>query len=48
MPSTHAIDLLRGNAKQQLIVLGEGAAYARANEHNREIIETTGVPYLPM
>ncbi|MFE7234117.1 oxalyl-CoA decarboxylase [Streptomyces sp. NPDC002405] len=42
-----AIDLLAG-AERPLVVLGKGAAYARADEQIREFVETTGVPYLPM
>ncbi|MCL2586069.1 MAG: oxalyl-CoA decarboxylase [Streptosporangiales bacterium] len=42
-----AVDLLAG-ARKPLIVLGKGAAYARADEQVREFIETTGIPYLPM
>ena len=42
-----AIDLLRG-AKKPLIVLGKGAAYAQADAGIRELIEKTGIPYLPM
>jgi len=42
-----AIDLLRG-AKKPLIVLGKGAAYAQADAEIRALIETTGIPYLPM
>jgi oxalyl-CoA decarboxylase len=42
-----AIDLL-ANAERPLVVLGKGAAYARADERIREFIETTGVPYIPM
>jgi oxalyl-CoA decarboxylase len=42
-----ALELLAG-AKRPLIVLGKGAAYARADERIREFVETTGLPYLPM
>ncbi|MGW1005865.1 oxalyl-CoA decarboxylase [Streptomyces sp. NPDC002520] len=42
-----AIDLL-ASAERPLVVLGKGAAYARADEPVREFIETTGIPYLPM
>lgn len=44
---TRALDLLKG-AKKPLILLGKGAAYARADEDIRALIETTGIPYLPM
>ncbi|MFF2655581.1 oxalyl-CoA decarboxylase [Streptomyces sp. NPDC058045] len=42
-----AIQLLAG-AERPLIILGKGAAYARADEQIREFVEATGVPYLPM
>ena len=42
-----ALGLLRG-AKKPLIVLGKGAAYARADEALRTLVEKTGIPYLPM
>ena len=44
---TRAIDLLK-SAKRPLILLGKGAAYARADEAIRALIENTGIPYLPM
>ncbi|MGP3775280.1 oxalyl-CoA decarboxylase [Streptomyces sp. SDT5-1] len=42
-----AIDLLE-NAERPLIVLGKGAAYAQADEKIRDLIESTGIPYVPM
>jgi oxalyl-CoA decarboxylase len=42
-----ALDLLRG-AKRPLILLGKGAAYARADDAIRALVEKTGIPYLPM
>jgi oxalyl-CoA decarboxylase len=42
-----AIDLL-ASAERPLVVLGKGAAYARADAQLKEFIETTGLPYLPM
>ena len=42
-----ALDLLKG-AKQPLIILGKGAAYAQADAEIRALIEKTGIPYLPM
>jgi oxalyl-CoA decarboxylase len=42
-----ALDLL-AHAQRPLIVLGKGAAYARADQAIRSFIETTGIPYLPM
>ncbi|ORB30976.1 oxalyl-CoA decarboxylase [Mycolicibacterium parafortuitum] len=42
-----AVTLLAG-ARRPLIVLGKGAAYARADDAIRRFVETTGIPYLPM
>jgi oxalyl-CoA decarboxylase len=42
-----ALDLLKG-AKKPLILLGKGAAYARADEAIRSLVEKSGIPYLPM
>ncbi len=42
-----ALKLLAG-AKRPLIVLGKGAAYARADSEIRTLIEKTKIPYLPM
>ena len=42
-----AIDVLR-NAKRPLILLGKGAAYAQADAQIRELVEKSGIPYLPM
>ena len=42
-----AIDLL-ANAKRPLVILGKGAAYARADHEIRSFVETTGIPFLPM
>ena len=42
-----ALDVLKG-AKRPLIILGKGAAYARADAEIRAFIEKTGIPYLPM
>ena len=42
-----AIDLLK-NAKRPLIVLGKGAAYAQADEAIKELVEKSGIPYIPM
>ncbi|MFZ3599680.1 oxalyl-CoA decarboxylase [Streptomyces sp. BH104] len=42
-----AIDLLE-NAERPLIVLGKGAAYAQADDKIRNLIESTGIPYVPM
>src|SRR5688500_1076987 len=42
-----AIDLLR-SSKKPLIILGKGAAYAQCDSEIRNLIEKTGIPYLPM
>src|SRR5258706_2715996 len=42
-----ALEVLKG-AKRPLILLGKGAAYARADAEIRKLIERTGIPYLPM
>ncbi len=43
----HALDVLR-SAKRPLIVLGKGAAYAQADEQIRDLVEKSGLPYVPM
>ena len=42
-----ALDLLK-TAKRPLIILGKGASYARADDEVRTLVETSGIPYLPM
>lgn len=42
-----ALDVLK-SAKRPLIVLGKGAAYAQADEAIRTLVETSGIPYVPM
>src|SRR3982074_1181248 len=42
-----ALELLK-SARRPLIVLGKGAAYAQADADIRAMVETTGIPYLPM
>ncbi|MDD2917867.1 oxalyl-CoA decarboxylase [Rhodoferax sp.] len=42
-----ALDMLKG-AKRPLILLGKGAAYAQVDADIRALVETTGIPYLPM
>src|SRR5438309_2742998 len=42
-----ALELLKG-AKKPLIILGKGAAYAQVDREIRDLIEKTGIPYLPM
>ncbi|HUG14510.1 MAG TPA: oxalyl-CoA decarboxylase [Thermomicrobiales bacterium] len=42
-----ALDVLK-SAKRPLIILGKGAAYAQADDEIRGLVETSGIPYLPM
>jgi oxalyl-CoA decarboxylase len=42
-----ALDVLKG-AKKPLIILGKGAAYAQADDAIRTLVETSGIPFLPM
>jgi len=42
-----ALDLL-STAQRPLVILGKGAAYARADQEIRRFLETTGIPFLPM
>ncbi|MFO1223516.1 MAG: oxalyl-CoA decarboxylase [Burkholderiaceae bacterium] len=42
-----ALDLLK-SAKKPLIILGKGAAYAQVDAEIRALVETSGIPYLPM
>src|SRR5471032_2536641 len=42
-----ALELL-ASAQRPLIILGKGAAYARADDDIRAWVEQTGVPFLPM
>ena len=42
-----ALGLLK-NAKNPLIILGKGAAYAQADDAIRDLVEKSGIPYLPM
>jgi oxalyl-CoA decarboxylase len=44
---TRALDLL-ASAQRPLVILGKGAAYARADAEIRSFIETTHMPFLPM
>jgi oxalyl-CoA decarboxylase len=50
-PGPEAVDRavhLLARAERPLVVLGKGAAYARADEPIRAFVESTGIPYLPM
>ena len=42
-----ALDVLKG-AKKPLIILGKGAAYAQADDVIRQLVEKSGIPFLPM
>jgi oxalyl-CoA decarboxylase len=42
-----ALSLLHG-ADRPLIIIGKGAAYARAEDEIRRFVEQTGIPFLPM
>ena len=44
---TRALNVLR-NAERPLIILGKGAAYAQADDAIKELVEKSGMPYLPM
>lgn len=44
---TRALGVLK-SAKRPLIILGKGAAYMQADETIRELVEKSGIPYLPM
>ncbi|WP_025602533.1 oxalyl-CoA decarboxylase [Burkholderia sp. WSM2230] len=51
LPAPDAVERalkLLSTAKRPLIILGKGAAYARADGDIRALIEKTGIPYLPM
>jgi oxalyl-CoA decarboxylase len=42
-----ALDILKG-AERPLIILGKGAAYAQVDGAIRDLVEKSGIPYLPM
>ena len=42
-----ALEVLKG-AKRPLIILGKGASYVQADDTVRQLIEKSGIPYLPM
>jgi oxalyl-CoA decarboxylase len=42
-----ALDILK-SAKRPLIILGKGAAYAQADDAIRDLVERSGIPFLPM
>lgn len=43
---SRAVSALRG-AQRPLIVVGKGAAYSRAEDSLRKLVESTGIPFLP-
>ncbi|KAK4313569.1 hypothetical protein Pmani_015101 [Petrolisthes manimaculis] len=50
LANPHAISeavSLMTSAKRPLVVVGKGAAYARAEEEVRQLLEKTGLPFLP-
>ncbi|EFI51610.1 oxalyl-CoA decarboxylase [Afipia sp. 1NLS2] len=51
IPAPHAVkralDVLK-SAKRPLIILGKGASYAQVDDKIRELVEKTGIPFLPM
>ncbi len=51
IPSPESVDralTLLASAKNPLIILGKGAAYAQADNDIKTFIEKTGIPFLPM
>src|SRR5947199_5130299 len=42
-----ALDVLK-SARRPLIILGKGAAYAQADDAIRQLVEKSGIPFLPM
>ncbi len=51
LPTQEAVDRaleVLGQAERPLIVLGKGAAYARADGVIRKFVEASGIPFLPM
>jgi oxalyl-CoA decarboxylase len=51
LPAAAAVEralVVLKTAKRPLIILGKGAAYAQADDKIRALIETSGIPYLPM
>ncbi len=44
---TRAADMLAA-AKRPAIIIGKGAAFARVEEQLKKLVDTTGIPYLPM
>ena len=44
---TRALEVIK-QARHPLIILGKGAAYAQADSVIKELVETSGIPYLPM
>ena len=51
IPSQESIErayAILKSAEKPLIILGKGAAYSQSDVEIKELIEKTGIPYLPM
>ena len=51
LPSAYSVDRalnLLKDAERPLIILGKGAAYSQADDDIRNLVEKSGIPYLPM
>ncbi len=51
IPSCNAVDRaieLLKSAKRPVILLGKGAAYAQVDDLVKQLVESTGIPFLPM
>ena len=51
LPSTQSVDRalnLLKDAERPLIILGKGAAYSQADDDIQNLVEKSGIPYLPM
>ncbi len=51
IPSEESVDravAMLASAKRPAIVLGKGAAYAQVDEWVKQLVESTGIPFLPM
>lgn len=42
-----AVELIAG-AKRPAVIIGKGAAFAKVEDELKELVETAGIPYLPM
>ncbi len=51
LPAPESVERALGilkNAKRPLLILGKGASYVQADDTVRELVERSGIPYLPM